>query len=225
MSQLSESNSGEDGDISPLEYARLNGISRNYLAEPLPISALLSLHVGVKEGFADDALLQQFDFGAEIKIEERLSLSKDAVSLLASVAREETLETIDSLVLPMLSRVTTIRNLRLELPLLKSDHETDCKTFARREDFETKIQDVKLPLEAVHEENNEGPRWPVRLSKLGSETLEKLKQERLSATKDVLTYLQQALKVEWTKDDEENLCNSERKYKRVRKYQYSCARC
>jgi len=206
---------GIEDEISPLEYARLNGLSRDYLADQLVFSELAKLQTAVQHDLTDDSDLQQFEFGNELKVEERVTISKEGAKLLSSIAQAETCEEIDALMLRMLKTRTVPKRTKLELPLLKTDHETDCKNFARREDFEIKLCDIKFPLEVVIEENNEGLVWPSRFSCLGAEVLEKLKQEKINVSKDDMIYLQAALKHDWTEEDERNLWNSEQKYKRV----------
>jgi hypothetical protein len=202
-------------DVPPLQYARVNGLARDHLAGSLVFAELARLQTAVQHGVADDSELRRFDFGSELKVEERVTISKEGASLLSSIAREEGSEAIDAFVRPMLGARSEIRRTRLELPLLKTDHETDCKHFARRDDFEIKLQDVKLPLEMVNEESNEGLIWPSRFSALGVEVLEELKREKISVSKDVIFYLQTSLKHSWTEEDDMDLWNREQKYKRV----------
>jgi hypothetical protein len=211
------SSSGDEveEDIPPLHYARANDLARDHLSDSLVFAELVKLQTSVQYDLNDDSKLRQFDFGSELKVEERVTISKEGASLLSSIAHEESTETINALLLPMLSARSKITRTRLELPLLKTDHETDCKNFARRDDFEIKLQDVRLPLEIVNEDNNEGLVWPSRFSTLGSELLEGLKKEKISVPKDVMVYLDTALKHAWTKEDDLNLWNREQKYKRV----------
>jgi len=72
----------------------------------------------------------------------------------------------------MLKTRGIIKRAKLELPLIKTDHEMDCKNFARRDDFEIKLCDIKLPLEMVDEENNEGLAWPSRFASLEQKSWE-----------------------------------------------------
>ncbi|KAF8853706.1 hypothetical protein BDZ45DRAFT_657595 [Acephala macrosclerotiorum] len=147
MSEHSQS-SEEADEPSPLEYARANGLSRDYLAEHL--------------GFADLEQLQN----------------------------------------------------NLELPLLRSNHETDCKAFASREGFDITLQDVKLPLELVDDEKNEGLSWPSRFWEMGLETLQKLKAEKLSISKNTFMFINDCLKDDWSEDDAKALWDDEQKYKK-----------
>jgi hypothetical protein len=203
-----------DEEIPPLQYARSNGLARDHVADELAFSELAKLQKAIQQDLTDDSELHQFDFGSELKVEERVTISREGAKLLSSIA-EETVEAIDTVILPMFKTKSMIKRTKFELPLLKTDHETDCKNFARRDDFEIKLCDIKLPLEMVNEENNEGLVWTSRFSSLGTHVLEELKREKISVSKDDMVHLQNALKHPWTVEDDMNLWNSEQKYKRV----------
>lgn len=203
--------SEEEPEITPLQYARDNGLSRNYLQTPYSNTNLKVL-VDYQQGLTDDSHLSQFDLSTTVNTDERLTVSKEAAILIASVSREEPSEWVDDLVLGIVTRKYKIP--RLELPLLRSDHETDCKKFAQREGFEIKLQDVKLPLEVVDYENG-GLGFLPSLWNKGVEVLEGLKMERLEVSKDTLVYLQTTLRGDWTEEDEKKVWASSRTYKRV----------
>ncbi|CZR63409.1 uncharacterized protein PAC_13306 [Phialocephala subalpina] len=206
--------SEEAEEPSPLEYARSNGLSRDYLAERLGFSDLEQLQHDVDAKQLDSSHLRQFNLGSEIRVEERLTISKDAALLLSSINREEASEDIDSLVVSMLETRTLGWPPKLELSLLRSNHETDCREFASREGFEIKLQDVKLPLELVDDEKNEGLSWPSRFWDMGQETLQKLKAEKLAVSKDTFMFINDCLKDDWTEDDAKALWGDEQKYKK-----------
>jgi len=202
-------------DPTPLQYARVNGLTRNHVTEKY--AEVDAIQDDVYPGCLEDSHLPQFNLGTGFKPEERVSVSKEGAALLASVAQEETAESIDALILPMLGARSSTCKAKFELPLLRSDHETDCKNFGRREGFEIKLQDVRLPLESVDEENGQGLGLPSRLWDIGPKLLEQLRGEKIGISKDTIAYLQDALKVAWIAEDEETLWNSEVKYKRVRR--------
>ncbi len=199
----------------PLQYARSNGLAHDHLSDQLVFSELAKLQTAVQHGLTDDSELHQFDFGNEVKVEERITISREGALLLSSVSKEDTAEAIDALVLPMIKPKSITKKARLELPLLWTDHETDCKNFARRDEFEIKLCDIKLPLEIVNEEKNEGLIWPPNFSSLGGELVEQMKQEKISVSKGIIIYLQDALKNGWTEEDDKNLWEIEQRYKRV----------
>lgn len=204
---------GEEDDLSPLEYARLNGLSRDYLAEPYLVSGLDIIEDG-HSGFTNDSHLIQFQLPTtKISTDERLIISKEAALLIACISREEP-NSKDAIVLQMLGK-RVFENHQLELPLLRSDHESDCRKFARSDGFEIKLQNVKFPLEMVDEEKNEGLGWSPKLWSRGSEILEELKREKLEVSKETLGHLQNFLKHSWTEEDEKELWASVQKYKMV----------
>ena len=212
MSQHSNSSDDEDGDVSPLEYTRANGLSRNYLVDSSSFVEMEKLRHLVDRDVANDSHLPQFDFGPNVSIDERISMPHDATSLLASVAHEDNVEEIDALVLSMLPNV---RKLKIEPPLLRSDHQQDCREFGHREKFEIKLKDVKLPLEMVNEENGEGLAWPPSYRTLGATVMEELKNERICVSKDTMSYLSTFLMAAWTVEDENKMWDVENSYKRV----------
>ena len=213
---VDQSRSGDEEDyydISALEYARKNGLSRDYLKEPY-FASNLDVFGDHQNGLTYDCHLPKFDLTADINTDERLALSKDAALLIASVSQEETSAWSDSTMLRMIAAKKR-QNFRLELPLLRSDHETDCKKFAQREGFEIKLQDVKLPLEMVDEQNNEGLEFSSSLWGKGEEVLENLKKEKLEVSRVTLVYLQNNLKEDWTEEDDKAIYASLQTYRRV----------
>ena len=207
----------EEKELSVLDYARLNGIASDHLELP-PLSSLLTLSLGIDSNLTDDSYLHQFVF-PDRSLDERLNIGKDAAQLLVWVNTPNTPESIDAIMLPMLDS-KDFKNVHFELPLLKSDHALDCRSFANREDFEIKLADVKLPLEMVDDEKNEGLSFPSSLYSKGDEILDELKQERLAVSRETMEFLSVAINVEWTDAEESSLWEGLRNYKRVRRNPY-----
>ena len=205
----------EEDEISPVEYARRNGLSRNYLQTPYLVSKL-DLFGECTDKIIDDRHLPQFELKAIVHTEERLSISKDAAVLMPSVSCEGSSEWIDSILLRMID-TRKCKKSKLELPLLKSDHETDCKTFAQRDGFEIKLQNVVLPLEMVDENDSGGLGFSTSTRNKGAELLQEIMKEKLEVTRDTLLYLQETLKIDRTADDDKNIWGAVHKYKRVRR--------
>ncbi|TVY42313.1 hypothetical protein LOCC1_G004617 [Lachnellula occidentalis] len=202
----------EDEDLTPLEYARYHGLSRDPLTDPRAFAHIEALQVNILENNVDDCL-PQFDFGVDPRLDERLTVSKEALQFVRSVAHQDTQESIDALILSMLGNPGVI-NSRIELPLLKTDHETDCRHFARWDSFEIKPQDVKFPLEVVDDEKNEGIKFPSAYWKLGDAIMEELKKEKIEVSKNTMLFLTEALTNVWAKEDDEELWQTEMAYKR-----------
>lgn len=193
----------EDNDLTPLEYARLHGLSRNHLSESFAFSQIKALRTSGSEDDVDK-LLPQFDLGVEPRLDERLMLSRDAARLLQAVAEEETPQAIGDIIYSLLSK-PAVGSARIELPILKTDHECDCKEFAQWDGFEVKLRDIKFPLEVTDEQNNEDLRLPSTYWQTGDEVMSSLEKEKLEVSKTTLAYLQNALKNDWTCDEEESL--------------------
>jgi hypothetical protein len=205
--------SEEEEEISPLEYARRTGLTCNPRAELPPLSYLAALARDIGESLTDDSHLHQFHF-LSYSTDERLSISRDAAQLLACISNAGKEETIDSIGHSLISKKHS-KNRRLELPLLKTDHDTDCKEFIKREGFEIRLKDVKLPLEMVDDDENEGLDFPEKFWNKGSEILEQIETEKISVTMDGMKYLQGMLAHDWDEIDEEAIWASVHNYKRV----------
>jgi len=214
--------SEEAEELSALEYARTNGLARNPLEEPHPLSYLTTLSTWIDGDRPDDSHLPQFKF-PNCSTDEYLEVSKEALDLIAEVSKPETPGSIDAILLSMLGR-TDIKSMRFELPLLRSDHESDCKEFASRDDFEVKLQDIKLPLEVVDEAKGEGLTIPSKYWNQGVEIMEELKKEHLEVTRETIAYLGETLKVSWNDADEKEVWASVHDYKKVRKLHLLCLR-
>lgn len=213
---LTDEEQVEVDEISPLEYARQNGLARNYLSDVMTsfhnISNIIMQHV--ENSVDDDPNVPIFSFGSELRLEERMNLTQDAAKLLSIIARPEPIESVN-LTAPKLLDGRRRKKLMLELPLLRSDHERDCKEFVRRDNFEIKLQDVKLPLELVDEEKGEGLGWPKSLNPYGPAVVEKLKKEKLLVKRDTMAFIQLSVSADWSTEDEKALWASAQKYKRV----------
>src|ERR1700712_5700591 len=100
MSNYSQSGDEEE-DISPLEYARLNGLAYNHISEPIPLPYHATSPPHISSNITDDSQLYQFKF-PDCSTDERLTVSKDAAHLIAWVSKTERPEVIESAVLSML---------------------------------------------------------------------------------------------------------------------------
>lgn len=211
----------ENEEFTALEYARLNGLSRNHLSDSLAATHIELLQGLLEDPPMDSSLLPPFSFGVEPRLDERLILSKDAARLLSNITQAQSTADISSVGEAILSSIKG-RNMKVELPLLKSDHETDCKNLAKWEGFEIQLQDIKLPLEVVDEEKNQGPNFPARYWHLGSGVIEGLKEEKFVVSRDTLNLLSETLQNTWTEEDDIELWRHECNYMRVSDTEHNC---
>jgi hypothetical protein len=214
MPNSSGSSGSEEEDISAVEYARLNGLARNYLTDKTHSTVLGGLQGTLDNGLVCDTHLQQLKIPVDCNTCERLSISKDGAQWLSWVMHPEPYEAIDvigSFILESLE----FKRTRLELPLLNSDHESDVMGFATRDTFELQLKDVRLPLEVLDIERNECLNFSTGLWNLGTEILEELKREKLLVTRESLQYIRSAIRWYWDDVDEEELRGNKKNYARV----------
>ncbi|KAL9607819.1 MAG: hypothetical protein Q9167_007301 [Letrouitia subvulpina] len=176
-------------DIDPplLEYARFHGLSRDY-QECNPTEELSCLSASLYEDI--DTFLEKEDFAtvqavAKSPPTERLDVSRDALELLREVTklhgpipRFEHGSKLD---------LHHVRNLKQELPLLRTDHETDMQDIVRR--TEVDLAHDFLPLEHIDVDEDEGLIWPKKYDNLPEEYFKELQNERLDVPKDAFTFL------------------------------------
>jgi hypothetical protein len=220
MTSLSDFREGggiDEEEISAVEYACLNGLARNHLTD-LSSSAILGpIQEAINTGLTDDSHLEQLYLPKDYCISERLTISKNGAQLLVSAMHHNSNEFVDGIMQPI-EDGPKIRMICLELPLLRSDHEADVKEFARREVFEPQLKDVKLPLENLNIERNEGLDFSPSLGDLGPELLEEIKTEKIVVTKASLEYFQRSSRPDWMESDDKDLWEGMKAYTKVREY-------
>lgn len=221
LSQLPDadefSKENEEDEPPVLDFARSIGIARDHQLDDTSVDILLLMKDEVHHNFSTDLKhdhLPQLSTKAEINLDERLSICKGAARLLTSVAQNESQESLDIFIYPLLNP-RNVRDMRFEPSLLRSDHEFDVKIFARRNGFDIRPQDIKLPLELVSVENNEGLEFPTDFYNFETETFEAIANEKIEVTRSSMIYLQTALKDTLTKGDEQEIWESERAHPTV----------
>lgn len=178
------------GDDLPFiqEYARFHGLTRNHL-ELDPLQGLrtpdnhLQLLKDLPEPFHIDAS------NATVPA-ERMFFDADTASLLASIvpSSNEHIPRFDQVVDIDIHR---FRDLKLEPPLLRTDHEWDMQHFARQ--VQPDLKNEFLPLESIDEEADEGLTWPTKFHRLPEELWQKARSEKLEISSEDLLYLKQNL--------------------------------
>lgn len=207
MSDPSDCEDFDDKGISALEYARLNGLARNYLTDQSPFELIHKLQENVDNSLTDDSHLPQLKFHSGFDTRERLSISQGGARLLAWAMHPEVDESIDGSVSSTIGRLG-LKKSRLELPLLSSDHESDMTEFAKRDIFEFQLRDIRLPLEFLDVEKNEALEFPNAIYYLGTKTLEELKGEKLTVSREVLQHIRNCIISDLDESDEERFWQS-----------------
>ncbi|KAF7886377.1 hypothetical protein EAF00_010480 [Botryotinia globosa] len=224
LSQLPDAASlseGEEDEIPVVELARSIGVSRDHQLDNTSVEILLLIQEDIYHSFSSDLNDDHLSLFTtpETNTNERLSVSIGAARLLTSIAQNENQESIDTLTHSLLGP-RDVRNLRIEMPILQSDHDFDVKGFARRDGFEVRPQDIKLPLELLSIENNEGLGFPSEFYNFATETFETIANEKMEVTRNSMVYLHTALKTTFTIENEQAIWESERTH--PRKFPVSC---
>ena len=180
----------QEEDPSILDYARFYGLISDHL-EPHPLRRIAagdtSHSLELDDDDDDDGLLPP-NFPACGLPQERLTVDAGAAVMLSSVAALAKVPPgRDNEVI----NTHRIKDLKLELPLLRSDHEVDMLNFGHQvlPDLEHEF----LPLEAVNEEADEGLTWPSTCYQLPRKFANKSMSEKLCVSSNALAYLQETL--------------------------------
>ncbi|TGO15353.1 hypothetical protein BTUL_0041g00380 [Botrytis tulipae] len=224
LSQLPDAESlseGEEEEIPVVELARSIGVSRDHQLDNASVEILLLMQEDIYHSFSSDLNDDHLSLFTtpETNTNERLSVSIGAARLLTSIAQNENQESIDTLTHSLLGP-RDVRNLRIEMPILQSDHDFDVRGFARRDGFEVRPQDIKLPLELLSIENNEGLGFPSDFYNFETETFETIANEKIEVTRNSMVYLHTALNTTLTIENEQAIWESERTH--PRKFPVSC---
>jgi hypothetical protein len=170
-----------------LEYARFHGLSTNYALEKPTLRIIPPI---TDEAFDQDSVdppdAPAVTNCATELTKERLAVSKEAALLLRSVHLLS--EPLDTLQL-ISDRRRHILGSKHEVGLLRTDHELDVLHFGST--ATPTFADLRVPLEPVDEENDEGFEWPSKYATYPAQCFERAKSEKLEVSRDILFYLQE----------------------------------
>ncbi|KAL1597765.1 hypothetical protein SLS60_008252 [Paraconiothyrium brasiliense] len=188
-------------EIEPtvLEYARFHGLCSDFTKELATCYNSFSLSDETFDlDLEDPNDAPSLTNPADELTKERLSVSKEAAMLLRSVhflAQEPP----NLLLIPDGRR--RILGLKQELPILRTDNELDLLAFGST--VEPSFTDLKIPLEAIDEENDEGLECPSRYAAYPKQCDERAKNEKLGVSRETLLYLQEAIRDSHSPEDSE----------------------
>ena len=174
---------------SVLEYARHHGLAFDHRAEDLENEISMLGDEGGRGAF-DTADLLKFipSEGDELLTEAKFQLNDRERALLAASIRPPAAPAWDSL-LPNPHR---IRDLKLEVPILSTDHEADMKTFSQKQSLD--LEDLGISLATIDGDKDGLLCLPSEITDLAEQWDSEVAGEKLQATKDVLLWLQKTLR-------------------------------
>lgn len=161
----------------------------------------------------DDDHLPQLDFSDHTLLAECITPDKDATLLLASTNKTGTsTKEIDDII-SSLKDTRMPRKIRLELPLLRTDHDADCRSFTKRE--AAHIDQIDLPMEPLDDEKDEGMEWSRRTRAIPDALMKEVNEEKMVINMQSFADLHTYLKDDWTNEDQKELWATILPYKKV----------
>ena len=196
----------QEEEPSIIDYARFYGLISDHL-EPHPLQGTAARDTFQSLELDDDDGLSPSNLPVYGLPQERLTVDAGAAAVLSSIvalaevppARDDVIDT------------HRIRNLKLELPLLRSDHEVDMFNFGPQ--IVPDLEHEFLPLETVNEEADEGLTWPPTCYQFPEEFANKSTSEKLHVSSNALAYLQETLNLHL--DDHDGFEYDDLAYKKV----------
>jgi hypothetical protein len=181
---------------SMLTWARAQGICVNYKTELLHAG---KLHAPPSDDY-DQHLQDPSDTtianAVSALIKERLTVNTDAALLLKATHSLQEATVTDA---PTIDSWKRIRDLKHELPVLRSDHDLDLLNFGNIAvpDF----RDLQIPSDTVVQDNDEGFEWPTKYSIFPAQCDAQVKAEKLAISREVLVYLQDTIRDAYVPED------------------------
>lgn len=213
---MESSDASEEGDLSddeeesPLDFARSQGLTQNYLEHDRRES-LMHLSRSLIDDLDVDDPPDALPLPTGFSLNERLTVDTDTLILLQSVIR--TSEPTDDIEERLEARVST-KGLGLALPLLRTDHEMDMLHFRAY----PKLDMQRLPgfsLLPVNIENDDGFDWPSECLDLPRQVMRNIEEETIAIQKCALLFLQEAVSDSFKPCDEQRVIDSEIRYLKI----------
>ena len=203
----------EEQEETILEYAEYHGLASNPFINESLDGELASFQQLLETLTIDDSALYQIPCSAFKFPELRLTLDKKAALLL----RDANQEFVDHD--PWMDMAKACRPARkhrkLDMPLLRTDPDTDLAAFKARVRQPIHPEDELLPEEPLDIEKDQGLAWPSRMQSLPAATMAELRKENLALTQVSMLCFFNAIKDDWTIEDDRNLLRQEHTYTRV----------
>lgn len=203
----------------------LNSFSITHLFSKLVQSTLPAI---TEDGFTDSSHLTYLEV-PQPELRESLNNGQSKPKLLHEALRELTDDEVKSLTQNIIDSRNT-RDLKLELPLLRTDNQWDMREFRKEMEArrDLRIGDHRLPLDPVTEEDGEGMQLPASARSDANELLRKIENEKLGITRSGLQFLADIMKDDYNEEDHWNELKqqvSETKWVKVSNYAISVPTC
>jgi hypothetical protein len=226
QAQYSPSAESPPSIVDACEYARRSGLTidsllldwQQLVEHDQAIASTVT--VGLDAGqLIEGTQLQECLFRAIIPAAEQWQMRAASLQILQQVCRRSRDDELADLVAQQCFPETRKwDSLKLEAPVLRSDHGTDCRRLARRVKTFLKeaLPDHRLPLHPVDMAQGEGLEFPESMARMDEGQMKVVEQESLEVTKGTLLYLMQTLKLDLADNDHWDFVESVSTYHGVR---------
>ena len=187
------------GQVLPslLEYARFHGVASDHLASySIDHSSLRAeaLDIALQDPIGATHLNFEGLDHARLQV-EKLDIPRTGALSLSSVIQAASLrgserEPCYQEILPDRHYV---RDLKVEPPVLATDHELDMRMVRERICLDR--MDLDLPLDIIDDYNDEGLRFPNYFGARRTQLLETLNSEKFNCTREVLLFIQEIRRI------------------------------
>ncbi|KAL1864209.1 hypothetical protein Daus18300_007806 [Diaporthe australafricana] len=192
-----------------LQYAYENDLIRDHTLNSFSIAHQLSRLVQstlpsvTEDGFTDCSQLPYLEIPNPQIRSEVLTISHSALKLIYDVRRDLTDDEVKSLTQGIIESAN-IRNMKLELPILRSDNERDMREFQKqmKSRRDVHIGDHRLPLDPVTVEDGEGMELSASARSEADNFLRKFEAEKLGVTRSSLQFLADVVKDDYIEEDQ-----------------------
>ncbi len=186
----------EEEEPTILEYARFHHLARDHCAiHPLNFSGMPRLSQNFLLDLADPEGAPEVSLPPTTVENERLLFGRDEAMLLRSLITPPEESALDK---SMALDHKRNQRRKLELPLLKTDHELDVRSFGQR--ITPDFRSLNLPFERVDEENDEGLSWPKSTHRLPKELFSNEENGKLQYSRESFLFLSSIVKDARTQD-------------------------
>jgi hypothetical protein len=202
-----------DAELTAHEYARECGLCTDYLKEsPLGVLQSWEPFTTSAKDLEDPEGAARQETTANDLFRERLDVDPEARELLYWIMKDD-----EYPFLYTLSEIEPLRiDLKVELPLLETDHELDVLHFGHRPSPD--FAHMNLPMEHTEREKDEGMEWPTRYLDLPQRVERKYGAEKLEFPREGVEFLVGIMKDMWSAEDMEELYANEIVYMKVKNH-------
>jgi hypothetical protein len=199
--------------LALIEYARFHGLAQDHRAVPPLFSASIpSPPADYLLQLSDPEDVPRLALPPAFTTQEKLFLDREAATLLSACMWNAEVK-LSQEELSIFTGQRRGKALKMELPILRTDHELDMRSFGRQ--VIPDLSGDNIPFEGVNEENDEGLSWPSASFDLPKIFEEKAKSEKLEVPKDAILRLQTIIRGECYTEDELAAVQGNSKYYKV----------